>query len=114
MKEEEQSDEMINEDHVKIFLVEPKMEMTEERCDVKDPIGIPGEKGRVGEEGRGEDLDRGVEEARSKLSEAKPVKRKRRGKNTKVNYIKDLRNENSNDPDVVDPNHSSRATKWKE
>ena len=63
VKEEEQSDEMINEDHVKIFLVESKMEMTEERCDVKDPIGIPGEKGREGEEGKGEDLDRGVEEA---------------------------------------------------
>lgn len=104
VKEEEQSEEMENVDQVKIFLVEPNVEMSEarasdrsERADVKDPLCITGEIGGEDEEGKGEDLKKGV--ARIKVVQARPVKRKPRGKKTKVNYNKDLIDEDIDDPD---------------
>ena len=49
VKEEQCSfdwEEMKNEDQVKIFLLEPKMEMTEVTSDVMDPISLTGRKNR--------------------------------------------------------------------
>ena len=86
-----------------------KMEGAEEVCSAKEPK----EGGGEDEEGGGS-LERG--EGSTKVVQAKPVKRKLRGKKTNENYNREVGDEDIDDPDIIvdnEPNHMDRAAKCK-
>ena len=75
-------------------------------------VNEPGEVGEEGE-GRGEDLENEVGEGNAEVVKVKPVKRKLRGKNTKVHYNEEL-SEDNDDPDFSvgdEPNYSGQSCK---